>query len=790
MDAAAALAAGPGPPPRRPRLLLPGIRRLPPGVERYPIPGAGSLALRLFAGDGLRIVNREGGQVCEIVAFAADGRERPGILGRKAAGAARGLRAMLAAGGPAAEALLAALRARGLGCDLARAIRLFGSETPAFEEATLAVEEDGVALVAAPATAMDAAGHDTASPLELFVTRADAALAARRSIPDPLAEPRYEHRIAAGTAHAYEVRRGEYIQILDIEGRECSDFQAISLPKLERGLERDIDPTATRALMGAAYPAPGLYAKLFDADLEASIEIVQDTVGRHDSFNFACTAKYYDDVGYPGHVNCTDNFNAQLASWGVKPRKGWQAMNFFYNSLLDENFQIYLDEPWSRPGDYVLCRALQDAVCVNSACPDAIDPANGWNPTDILLRVYPADNLFKKAIAFRAMPDSDPQLTRESGFHPRTAALTRNFAEYNGYWLPSHYTGHGAVAEYWACREGVIAMDLSALRKFEITGPDAEELMAATLTRDARRLAEGQVVYSAMCYDNGGMIDDGTLFRMSEHGFRWIGGSDWSGEWLRRKGAEWGLRCLVRGSTDQLHNLSVQGPKSRELLAAIVWTPPARARLDELAWFRFTVGRIGGPGGVPVVVSRTGYTGELGYEIWCHPKHAPQVWDAVFEAGRPLVIRPLGLEALDMLRIEAGLVFAGQEFDDTTDPFEAGIGFTVALRSNRRDFVGRTALERRKAHPQRKLVGLTLEGNEAAAHGDCVHSGRQQVGTVTSGARSPLLAKNIALARLDVASAGIGTELEVGKMDGHQKRIPAVVSPFPFYDPKKERVRS
>ena len=152
------------------------------------------------------------------------------------------------------------------------------------------------------------------------------------------------------------------------------------MPKLDKGVERDIDPTATRVLMGAAYPAPGLYSKLFDAYLEPSIEIVQDTVGRHDSFNYACTSRYYDDIGYPGHANCTDNFNAELAPWGIAPRKGWQAMNFFYNTLLDDNYQIYLDEPWSRPGDHVLCRALQDVVCVSSACPCDVDPANGWNP--------------------------------------------------------------------------------------------------------------------------------------------------------------------------------------------------------------------------------------------------------------------------------------------------------------------------------------------------------------------------------------------------------------------------
>ncbi|MBT6203547.1 MAG: DUF1989 domain-containing protein [Rhodospirillaceae bacterium] len=779
------------PPERvRPRVLIPGIRRLDPGVERYPIEGLGSVVVRVFAGDRLRIVNREGGQVCEIVAMTAEGQDQPGILGSPGDGAATDLRAMLAQGGPAAELLFDALKAKGLPASFSSCIRCFGSDTPAFEAATFDVEADGVIVVAAPAQDMVVESHGTASGLELFITRADPKVAAERNIPDPLAEPRYEHRVKAGEAHAYEVRKGEYIQIMDVEGRECSDFQAISLAKLERGIERDIDPTATRVLMGAAYPAPGLHSKLFDNDLEASIEIIQDTVGRHDSFNFACTAKYYDDVGYPGHVNCTDNFNTELAPWGIKPRGGWQAMNFFYNTLLDDQYQIYLDEPWSRPGDYVLCRAQQDVVAINSACPDAIDPANGWDPTDILVRVYPADNMFRKAIAFRAMPDSDPQMTKETGFHARTSELTRNFTEYNGYWLPSHYTNHGAIDEYWACREGVIAMDLTALRKFEITGPDAGELMQRTLTRNVKKLADGHVVYSAMCYEHGGMIDDGTLFRMSETGYRWIGGTDFGGEWLRQKAQEWGLRALVRNSTDQLHNISVQGPKSRELLAATVWTPPAQPRVDEIDWFRFTIGRIGDHNGVPIVVSRTGYTGELGYEVWCHPKHAVEVWDAVFEAGAPHGITPLGLDALDMLRIESGLIFAGYDFDDQTDPFEAGIGFSVALKTKEDDFIGRAALERRKANPQKKLVGLELEGNEAAVHGDCVRIGRAQIGVITSGMKSPMLNKNIALCRIDVAHAEVGTEVEVGKMDGHQKRIPAVVTAFPAYDPKKERPRS
>ena len=169
------------------------------------------------------------------------------------------------------------------------------------------------------------------------------------------------------------------------------------------------------------------------------------------------------------------------------------------------------------------------------------------------------------------------------------------------------------------------------------------------------------------------------------------------------------------------------------------------------------------------MVSRTGYTGELGYEIWCHPRDAEKVFDAVWEAGQPHGLKPMGLQALDMVRIEAGLIFAGYEFSDQTDPFEAGIGFTVPLKTKTDDFIGREALIRRKENPQQKLVGLDIDANVDVGHGDCVHVGRAQIGVVTSGMRSPVLGKNIALARLDVAHAAIGTEVEIGKLDGHAK---------------------
>ena len=189
------------------------------------------------------------------------------------------------------------------------------------------------------------------------------------------------------------------------------------------------------------------------------------------------------------------------------------------------------------------------------------------------------------------------------------------------------------------------------------------------------------------------------------------------------------------------------------------------------------------------MVSRTGYTGELGYEVFCHRTDAPAVWDAIFEAGASHGLAPMGLAALDILRIEAGLIFAGHEFCDQTDPYEAGIGFTVPLKTKEDDFIGRDALLRRRDNPQRRLVGLELDGGEPAVHGDGVYAGRNQVGVVTSGTISPVLRSNVALCRIAVEHAEIGTAVEVGKLDGHEKRIAAEVVRYPFYDPGKTRVR-
>merc|ERR1712137_122764 len=193
--------------------------------------------------------------------------------------------------------------------------------------------------------------------------------------------------------------------------------------------------------------------------------------------------------------------------------------------------------------------------------------------------------------------------------------------------------------------------------------------------------------------------------------------------------------------------------------------------------------------GLPILLGRCGYSGELGFEVFCHPSDAAAIYDVVMAAGAPKGLIPMGFDALEMLRIEAGLVFAGREFCDQTDPFEAGIGFTVPLKTKEDDFIGKEALLKRKAHAQRQLVGLNVAGEDPVSPGNPVYVGRCQVGVITSGMRSPILKKNIALCRMAVEYAPIGTEVEVGKLDGEQKRYPAVVVRFPHYDPDKTRVR-
>jgi len=778
-------------PPRPSRILTPGAMAPNTGRETYQVQGSGAILIAIATGDRVTIANTEGGQCAELVTADETGRIDAGILGTNPNSDAGGLKALLAGDtGSGLGGLRLGLQRRQIDLSHSGAIALFDRTTPSGVSETFTVTRAGVLIIAAPGIPMAPDAQDTTTPIGVTVQRATLLHPKSFALPDPLADPVLDLRVKSATAQAYFVKAGDYIQVIDVDGRQCTDFQCFAARKLDRGIEHALDVTTSRTLMGHAYSMPGLHSKYYDLDMLPLVEVVQDTVGRHDAFAMACAAKYYDDTGYPGHANCSDNFNAALTPHGVTARPGWMAVNLFFNTRIDHLGVLIADEPWSRPGDYVLFRALTDLVCVNSACPDDTSPANGWYLSDIHVRTYSGAETFQRAVATRATPQAEPIMTKDTAFASRTTALTRHMVEYKGFWLPQVYTQNGAIEEYWACRTAAVVIDLSPLRKFEVTGPDAEALLQYTLTRDISKLSIGQVVYSAMCYDHGGMIDDGTLFRLGRDQFRWIGGDDYGGIWLREQAEKLGLTVMVRSSTDQLHNLAVQGPNSRDILRRMIWTAPTQPSIDELGWFRLCFARIGGPTGAPVVVSRTGYTGELGYEIFCHPKDGATVYDAVWQHGQASGLRPMGLAALDMVRIEAGLIFAGNDFSDQTDPFEAGIGFTVPLKTKTADFIGRDALIRRKDHPSHRFVGLDIDANVDVGHGDPVHLGRAQIGVVTSATRSPLLGRNIALARVDVAHAATGTAVEIGKLDGHQKRLPAQIVPLSHYDPKKARPQS
>ena len=769
----------------------PGLNVLPLGVERHVVSGGGLTGIQIFPDDEIEIINDEGNQVCEISVFNKNGKSELSILNLKENKDSSEIKKILSKRDEASLVTSYQLKKRNLDINKSKSAIVFDKDASLGEKIKLISKDKCYCIFAAPGADMLIHEQNPTTNLTVFVKRANIIKDKEHSIiPDPIYDPINETNIDRKTAISFEVKEGDYIQIICPTGRQCSDFVAFDTLKLSKGIEKGLDWQTTRTFMGNTFPGPGLFSKFYDTDHEPLVEVIRDTVGRHDTFNLACTAKYYEDAGYFGHPNCSDNLSNSMEKFGVAKKKGWHAINLFFNTSAGGQNSLLSDESFARPGDYVIMRALKDLTCGTSACPSDIDPCNSWNPTDIFVRTYDKKKEFTKSFAFRMKADSETKLTKNTGFYERTSKLTRNFVDARGYWLPNDYTKHGIINEYTACREKAVLIDLSSLRKFEILGPDSEELMNYTLTRNVKKLSVGQIVYSSMCYENGTMFDDGTLLKMSDHGFRWVCGDEYAGEWLKEQAKKKNYKVLIKNSTDQINNISLQGPNSRKILEKFIFTSPAQPTISELEWFRFTICRVKDLNGIPLMVSRTGYTGELGYEIWCHPSDALKVWDVVMEAGKDEGLIPAGFGALDLLRIEAGLILFGNEFDGQVDPFEAGVGFTVPLKTKNDDFIGKESLIKRKENPQKKLVGLELISKEKANHGDCVHIGRAQVGIVTSGCISPTLNKNIALCRIDIGHSEIGTEVEVGKIDGEQKRITAKVVGFPHYDPKKTRVRA
>lgn len=611
------------------------------------------------------------------------------------------------------------------------------------------------------------------------------------SLPQPLGELIAEYWIEPATAIAYPVHAGQYIQMIDVAGCQCSDLVAFakteSIAESKPEYTEELDATVTRTLNGLTLPQAGLHGKYFSQRMQPLLEVIQDTCNRHDSFLLACTARYYEDLGYPGHPSCSENFNQVLQPFGIAPRPGWSAINFFYNTAVDETGAIVGGESWSRPGDFVLLRAHRDLLCASSACADDIDPVNGWQPTPILIRIYAATETFPSAIGRRAAPESPLRMTQPSAFTPRIQQLTDHLVEYNGFWVANSFANHGVQDEYWALRERAVLLDLSALRKFDVTGTDAHNFLQFAFSRNLDKLKLGQAVYGGLLNPHGGMIDDGIVFRLADSSYRYVGNCDTDGDWLQRLAIQHQFQVDVQPRPD-LHNLAIQGPLSRQVLRSITRLDASFSSftLEDLPYFYFAPAMVSG---IPVLLSRTGYTGELGYELFVQVDRGIELWDRLLAAGAGVGLQPMGMLALDRARIEAGLLAAGREFDDLTSPYQAGIGWAVAMKKP--DFIGKAALEAIRQRPPLVAVGLVLEGNEVATQGQGIHpiGERWRIGKITSATFSPILNRSIALAQIAPEYAAVDTVVEVGWVDGMQRRVKATVGTLAAYDPTKSRVR-
>ena len=274
-------------------VVVPGLPILPHGVERHPVPGGGSRAVPVFKGDQVSLLNKEGQQTAECVHFAPDRSSDAARMGAMGKGRPDQIISALAGGSNSGHKVLVALEKAGFDIATGDAFSVFEDGARAGDTIELACECDGLLIVAAPGGPMSPEAQDAPTELILYIRRADPEAGKATTGPsDPLAEPLRDINIQPGNAASYEVKKGDFIQILDVKGRECSDFQAFSLRALDKGLEREIDPTTTRSLMGSLYPAPGIFSKYWTVDQEPLVEIVQDTCGRHDTFGLACTARY------------------------------------------------------------------------------------------------------------------------------------------------------------------------------------------------------------------------------------------------------------------------------------------------------------------------------------------------------------------------------------------------------------------------------------------------------------------------------------------------------------------
>ena len=390
-----------------------------------------------------------------------------------------------------------------------------------------------------------------------------------------------------------------------------------------------------------------------------------------------------------------------------------------------------------------------------------------------------------------------------TAFHERTSALCEslNYREWSGYYTVSAYEAHHEH-EYNAIRNAAALIDVSPLFKYQVRGPDATKLVDRVVTRDMRKVKVGRMIYTPWCDERGKVIDDGTVSRLEENTYRWTA-ADPSLRWFHQNAR--GLDVQIEDISDAVAALALQGPTSGRLLAGLV----DDADILNLKYFGVLSGRIAG---VQIDISRTGYTGDLGYELWIPREHSLRVWDALMERGRAFDIHAVGMLALDVARVEAGLLLIEVDFNSSKraliesqkySPFEMGLDRLVHLDKGR--FVGQSALvEEKKRGHSRQIVGLEIgwvgiervyEGaglpptmsSTASREPVPVYREGRQVGKATSTTWSPILKKLVALATIDSAHAAVGTELEIElTVEAVRHRVSATVVGTPFFNPKRK----
>lgn len=388
-------------------------------------------------------------------------------------------------------------------------------------------------------------------------------------------------------------------------------------------------------------------------------------------------------------------------------------------------------------------------------------------------------------------------------FHSRTSALSasQNWRAWSGYFVAGSYDVMHDY-EYHAIRNSAALIDVSPLYKYEIRGRDAQKLVNRVMSRDASKCAVGQALYGCLCEDDGAVIQDGTVFRLAEDHFRFHL-ADPSLRWLKLNAL--GMDVMIEEVSEQIGALALQGPNAYKILQQVV-----DVDLGKLRFFRLVSGKVLG---APVVISRTGYTGDLGYEIWLGTEHAERIWDGLIEKGKDFGIKPAGILALDVARLEAGFILLEVDYIGAEkalipaqrySPYEIGLGWTVDLKKDH--FIGFDALVRLNRNgPPRQVVGLevSLEDYEylyrqvdlpphfplvAWRGGVPVYKDERQVGHATTGAWSPTLKKYIALATIEKEFIEPGTRLDLEVTVEHRRKTAdATVVKLPFFDPPRKR---